>query len=298
MKSMLRAASTMLIVGSMAGLVASNAHAISVTESFANATAPGWTLSGSAILTGTGAPDPAGAGWLRLNPASGGQGYAIYSQSFSIGERVVISFDFANYGGTTDPTADGLSFFLFDAASAFSGGDGGGGFGYTSMPNGALAVGVGDGYDSFFTNGVANSIAVRGPGPGTAFIGGAGPLSPTPQTSARGLTPADPNFRRLTITLTPSGSGSMSVSVELQRGAGVSLVLSSMVVTGLPATVRFGLGASTGANTNAHEVRNFSLASAVSAVPTLSQWGVLILSAMLLLGSLALLSRRTSGSGS
>jgi len=293
-KSMRRTLSTLLLAGTF-GLAAATAHAISVTESFANATAPGWTLSGSATLTGTGAPDPAGSGWLRLTPASGGQGYAIYSNAFATTESAVISFDFADYGGVS-PSADGLTFFLFNAAGPFAGGNGGGGFGYVAMANGALAVGVADAFPSDFVNGVPASIAVRGPGPGTAFIAGTGGLSPTPETPARGLTPADPNFRRLTITLAPAGAGSTRVSVELQRGASVSTMLSNVLVSGLPANVRFGFSASTGLFNNIHEVRNFQLttdlASASTAIPTLSEWGIVMLSATLLLGSLAMLSRR------
>jgi hypothetical protein len=292
MKSMRLVVSTLLLAGSLACGVVSTAHALSVTESFANATAPGWTLSGSAVLTGTGAPDPVGSGWLRLTPATGGQGYAIYSQPYETTERVLILFDFADYGGTTNPTADGLAFFLFNAAAPFAGGNGGGGFGYEAMANGALAVGIADGYPSSFVNGIPNSIAVRGPGPGTAFIAGTAGLSPTPETAARGLTSADPNFRRLTIQLTPAGSGSMSVSVQLQTGASVSTVLSNVLVSGLPASVRFGLSAATGANTNIHEVRNFSLNTGAHGIPTLSEWGVLVISTALLLGSLARLSRR------
>src|SRR5262245_1623762 len=125
MTSMRHAASTLLLAGSLACGIATSAHAISVTESSANATAPGWTLSGSAVLTGTGSPDPAGSGWLQLTPATGGQGYAIYSAAFSTSERVVIAFDFADYGGATSPTADGLAFFLFNAATPFAGGNGG-----------------------------------------------------------------------------------------------------------------------------------------------------------------------------
>jgi hypothetical protein len=293
-KSIRRTLSTLLLAGTF-GLAASTAHAISVTESFANATAPGWTLSGSATLTGTGAPDPVGSGWLRLTPASGGQGYAIYSASFATTESAVISFDFADYGGVS-PSADGLTFFLFDAAAPFAPGFGGGNFGYIQMPNGALAVGVADAFPSDFVNFVPASIAVRGPAPTWPFIAGTGGLSPTPETPARGLTPADPNFRRLTITLARAGAGSTRVTVNLQRGASVSTVLSDVLVSGLPANVQFGFSASTGLFNNIHEVRNFQLttklATGSTAVPTLSEWGIVMLSATLLLGSLAMLSRR------
>jgi len=289
MTGMHRVVSSWLVAASMLGL-ASFAHAVTVSESFTGAsTGPGWTLSGSATLTGTGAPDPVGAGWLRLTPASGGQGYAYNSQVLPITQRITVSFEFADWGGTG---ADGLTFFLFNAAEGFSTGNGGGGFGYEAMPTGVLAVGVADGYPSSFTNGTSNAIAVRGPGPGTAFIGGTGGLSPTPETPARGLTPADPNYRRLTITLNPAGAGAMAVSVQLQTGTTVSTVLSNVVVSGLPPNVQFGLSAATGGQTNNHEVRNFSLASGTPVIPTLSQWSLVILATALLLGSLVVLARR------
>ena len=125
-------------------------------------------------------------------------------------------------------------------------------------------------------------------------MNGTAGLSPTPATPARGLTPVNPNFRRITITLVPAGAGSMSVTVQLQAGANSSTVLSNVVVSGLPSSVRFGLSAATGALWNTHEVRNFSLVSgsAVAAVPALSQWGVVVLAAMLLLGSLVALRLR------
>jgi hypothetical protein len=281
----------LLLAGSMVGFT-SIAHAVTVTESFTGATTgPGWTLSGSASLTGTGAPDPIGSGWLRLTPVSGGVGYAYFSQVLPITERITVSFEFADWGGSG---ADGLTFFLFDAGGGFTTGGGGGTFGYETMPTGALAVGIADGFASSFTNSTANAIAVRGPGPGTAFIGGTGGLSPTPQTAARGLTPADPNYRRVTITLNPAGAGAMAVSVQLQTGATISNVLANVVVSGLPANVRFGLSAATGGLTNNHEVRNYALATgnAVAAIPTLSEWSLVILATMLLLGSMVVLSRR------
>lgn len=284
----------MLVALLAIGPAASVALAVTVSEPFSGATAPGWTFSGSAVLTGTGVPDPVGAGWLRLNPASGGQGYAYHSEVLPISQPISVTFNFANYGGS-NPTADGLTFFLFDAGAGFSTGFGGGGMGYENMPTGALAVGIADGFPSSFVSGIPNSIAIRGPAPGTAFVSGTAGLSPTPATPARGLTPADPNFRQLTITMVPAGAGALALTVQLQTGATVATVLSGVVVSGLPANVRFGLSASTGAFTNIHEVRNFTLTGGIltaTEVPTLSEWGVVLLAAMLLAGSFAALRRR------
>ena len=48
-----------------------HAQMVKVQQSFTGATAPGWTLGGSAVLTAAGATpiDPVGSGWLRLTPA-------------------------------------------------------------------------------------------------------------------------------------------------------------------------------------------------------------------------------------
>jgi Bacterial lectin/IPTL-CTERM motif len=288
-------AQRLLFAGAMAGWVASVAHAATVNESFAGAsTGPGWTLAGSAALTGTGIPDPVGSGWLRLTPAIGAvSGFAYHDLVLPISVPITVTFEFAEWGGSTPP-ADGMTFFLFDAAGGFTVGDGGGGFGYTSMPTGALAVGIGDDYPSFFVNSTPDSIAVRGPGPATGFVSGTAGLSPTPGTPARGLTPADANFRRITITIVPAGAGTVAVTVQLRRGGAVSTVLSNVVVTGLPATVRFGVSAATGGATNTHEVRNFSLVSGdgTAAIPTLSEWGTVALAALLVIGSFAALRGR------
>ena len=280
-------AAAMLAIASMP------AHAQSVVEPFSGPTpGPGWTLSGDAVLTGTGGIDPVGAGWLRLNPDTGGMGFAYHDSVVSTAGQIVVAFDFAATGGSAPP-ADGISFFLFDASTPFQPGDGGGSYGYQGMDNGALAIGIDDGYGSGFVSGVSNAIGVAGPGPSTSSIANSGSLAPTPWTSARGLTPADADFRRITITLSPAGSGAMSVTVQLQRGGSVSTVLSGIVVSGLPSQVRFGLSAATGGNVALHEVRNFSLQAqhvAGEPVPTLGDLGIAMLAALLAVTAFA--SRR------
>ena len=68
----------------------------------------GWTLGGtpsSAILTGNGAIDPVGNGWLRLTNATGNQtGFAYNNTAFDLSAGLLIEFDYATWGGRA-PTA-------------------------------------------------------------------------------------------------------------------------------------------------------------------------------------------------
>lgn len=276
-----------------AGLFATAVSALSVNEPFSGpAPGSGWVLSGDATMTGTGAPDPIGSGWLRLTPATGGIGFAYNSAVISTRSPITAAFDFAAYGGSG--SADGLTFFLFSASGGFAPGGGGGSLGYQGSSTGALAVGVIDAYPSGFT-GVSDSVGICGPAPSTGPIADSGSLSPTPATAARGLTSADPNFRRLTITMLPDSPGAMRLTVQLQRGASVATVLSNVLVSGLPESVGFGLSAATGAETNIHEVRNFTLDAQHSAgtpIPSLSTWATLLLAGLLLLAAAAARRRR------
>ena len=163
----------------------------------------GWTLGGtpsSAILTGNGAIDPVGNGWLRLTNATGNQtGFAYNNTAFDLSAGLLIEFDYATWGGTG---ADGYSVYLFDAGvSPFNIGAFGGSLGYaqkgTSASGGACTstanvpgisggyVGIGvDEFGNFAdcgegrylslnnnSNVVPNTISIRGPVVG--FGGGA-----------------------------------------------------------------------------------------------------------------------------
>jgi hypothetical protein len=282
-------------------IAAGNVRAVTtVAESFGNTSAANWTLSGTAQLT---APsiDAAGNGWLRLtDAANGGTGYAYYSQSIPTNQPISVDFDFAMSAGSAPP-ADGMTFFLYDSTVAFSGGAGGGTFGYMCCPGlagGALAVGVSAGYPSLFVDSVADSIAIAGPQPNYTFITGTSALSPTPYAGARGLAPSDPNYRHLHIQMNPTATaGQLSLTVAMQAGATTATVLNNVIVSGLPANVNFGLSAATGGNVATMEARNFSLQSGTAPVvpsPDLSALGRLLLSAGLLalaIGTLALRRR-------
>ncbi|MEU4088714.1 DUF7507 domain-containing protein [Streptomyces aureus] len=147
-------------------------------ETFTGATAnTGFEALGSACLTGAptaGAPGPgthpltgcpaggtgpvppadgAPHGYLRLTDASNDQSAAVlYNHALPANQGLVTTFDQWQYGGTTNPPADGISFFLIDgAASLTSPGAFGGSLGYAQKlpddnPEAQFLPGVNHGY--------------------------------------------------------------------------------------------------------------------------------------------------------
>ncbi|MGW2178079.1 DUF7507 domain-containing protein [Streptomyces sp. NPDC001732] len=104
----------------------------------------------------TGPVPPNGAaphGYLRLTDASNDQSAAVlYNHALPANQGLVTTFDQWQYGGTTNPPADGISFFLIDgAASLTSPGAFGGSLGYAQKlpdddPNQPFLPGVNHGY--------------------------------------------------------------------------------------------------------------------------------------------------------
>ena len=169
------------------------------SEDFKNSSAPGWTLvtrntSPGPRLTGgatadaadpeTGTIDTVGDGWLRLSTTIGSQANAAYLDTVipATNSTITVTFDFAMWEGSG---ADGVTFFMYDAAESFVEGAFGGSIGYaqkTLVSGGdeshpGLAAGyIGVGIDAFgnFSNATegriggigqtTNAVAVRGPG--------------------------------------------------------------------------------------------------------------------------------------
>lgn len=88
------------------------------------ATGPGThPLAGCpAGATGPVPPDNAAPqGYLRLTDASNDQSAAVlYNHALPANQGLVTSFDQWQYGGTTSPPADGISFFLIDGAASLT----------------------------------------------------------------------------------------------------------------------------------------------------------------------------------
>ncbi len=277
------------LLGSLA--TPSPAHAtILLEETFRGTTAPNWTFGavGSSALPFLTAPsiDADGQGWLRLTTTANDQsGFAFYDNPIASGNGFRIEFDFAIWGGTG---ADGISFFLMDGsiASPQPGGFGGS-LGYAQrfdtartppLTPGLTGGYVGIGLDEFgnYSNPTEgriggpgfrpNAVAIRGPWApndpalGYNYLDGATlaqPLAvPNPPPGQNHPDQSGADYRHAIITITPTGE----ITVQIQFGVGnppVTVINNFPIGAPAPPTVRFGFAASTGGQTNFHEIRNF-----------------------------------------
>jgi len=241
-----------------------------IDEDFRNATAPNWTLQGTAALT-AGGVDPAGDGWLRLTSNAGDQaGSAIYNNAFSNGVGIQVSFMYATYGGNG---ADGFTFYLIDGATGSpTVGAAGGALGYSWNHDNPIGPGVTNGYvgigfDEFgnFTNSTANNygtggfaaginanrIGIRGPG-NLNDAGGFPYLTSVATTIATGSRAA---AKHVVITITPAPTQKISVTVDdVAKITDYDISAYTM-----PSTFKMGFSASTGGSTNYHEIRDLTV---------------------------------------
>jgi hypothetical protein len=194
-----------------------------------------------------------------------------------------ITFDFYSYGGSG---ADGISFFLVDGTQPINSPGGfGGSLGYapiltdTGLQGGIKGGYLGVGFDEFGnfsspTSGrtggigvVPNSVAVRG-SQATNYAFLTGNSLPTGTTlSVPGPTATQAKAKRSAeVDLTPDGS--LTVKIDLNGNGnfndpGEVLINNFNVVASgngiLPSTFRLGFAASTGAQTNIHQVGNFTV---------------------------------------
>ncbi|WP_022823634.1 Ig-like domain-containing protein [Hymenobacter norwichensis] len=262
-------------------------------ETFKNASAPNFTISGAARLTGTGQTgnDAVGQGYLRLTSAATDQaGSIIDNVGFDAPDGFTISFEFFAYGGSG---ADGFSVFLVDEAgqpaSGFRIGASGGSLGYAQKTNAPASPGVSRGYigigiDEF--GNFANPTEGRNGGPGftpdAISIRGAGDGSSTtdypyltgtalnqlgfsldvPTTRAQS---GSADYRRAFIDVVPTGSGSTRtyrITVRIQHGSVVTTTVDNVTVSTPPDRLRLGFSGSTGSLTNVHEIRNLNIVQA------------------------------------
>lgn len=261
------------------------ASAVTLNQPMTGATAPGWVVGGSAYLTAGAGVDPAGNGWLRLTePVNDTAGFAYYDSAFDISQGAVIQYDYVTWGGNG---ADGYSIYLFDATYSFSVGASGGSLGYAQKTVAPLNPGLSGGYigigvDEFGnysnptegriggTGSVPNAVAVRGPWNHPSgnyyYLGGnaAGtPLAFSGQAFRPGQSSSQ--YRKVVIYLTPmTAPNYLQIDVYVQFGYNQPL---TPVITGLytgraiPASVKVGYAASTGGQTNYHEIRNLVVSS-------------------------------------
>jgi hypothetical protein len=305
------------VLGSVfAGVLHSASWAVNIAESFTGTSAPAWVLSGNAALTAPGT-DPDGSGWLRLTAASPDQsGSAIYNTAFSSADGVQVTFTYATYGGTG---ADGFSFYLIDGATATPTlGAVGGALGYSmiissarpGVTNGYLGIGF-DEWGNFVASDVGTCVNIACAGtttPNSVGIRGSGSLLTGFDLLARQVfstvgTGSRAGAKIVRITVSPAPN--VTATVEIDSGSGFVTVIPATNVSSavgqapIPATFKMGFGAATGGATNIHEIRGFTTVNApvaatvaAASIPTLSEWGMIILAALLALGSFAILRRR------
>lgn len=255
---------------------------------FTTNSSSGFTLGGTATLTGTSSTSTDGV--LQLTTAAiNVAGFAIDQSSFPAPDGFSISFEFFAYGGTG---ADGFSVFLIDAdktsAAAFTSGATGGSLGYAQksvnnstdspgVPNGYIGIGI----DEFgnFANPTEGRVGGPGPRPDAVSIRGSGlgqdtasisdypylagsgtlPFSLDVTSSTRVISPSDANYRRAYIDVVPQSDGTYKIMVRIQHGLEIYTAINNITVPKPPANLRIGFSGSTGGATNYHEIRNLAI---------------------------------------
>ncbi|MET4140085.1 putative component of type VI protein secretion system/RNase P/RNase MRP subunit p29, partial [Pedobacter sp. UYP1] len=238
--------------------------------------------------------DAQGEGYLRLtNNKTKQKGY-VYSNNVFLGTYGLnIEFEYFTYGGGANG-ADGLSFFLFDAAVAdadFNIGGFGGSLGYAQLnkdgkdfkgvSKGYLGIGL-DEFGNFSNHGegrqgnkdqIPNSIVLRGAGDGFAYVPTNYPLLTTVKTSelvtdpfniaggSRTAKDGDPEYRKVFINLVPRSGGGLLISVSVKHGSVITpVIVKYPYTTPIPAKgLKYGVASSTGDNVNYHEIRGLTL---------------------------------------
>jgi Outer membrane protein beta-barrel domain len=243
-------------------------------ETFEGTTAPGWTLSNSAILT---APsiDAAGSGWLRLTAAVGTEkGLALNSGfSFAGNQPVSVEFNYVSWGGTG---ADGMTLFLYDSstASPMAGAFTGGGLGYCGGAGGYLAIGL-DEFGNFSNPGDKCTAGSGGPGKIPESLVIRGPESSTNvwvnTTSISGgidnpLVTTRPSPKTVLLTLTPAVAPAIGYTITAQfqsaSGQPFQTLFSNVAFPYVPpANLSVGFSGSTGGSTNIHEMQGLAAAT-------------------------------------
>lgn len=258
----------------LAGYAAPANAQFKLQELFEGTTAPGWTLSDSAILT---APsiDVAGSGWLRLTAAANNEkGLALDSGfSFPGNQPVVVRFNYVSWGGTG---ADGMTLFLYDSstASPMAGAFTGGGLGYCGGSGGYLAIGL-DEYGNFSNPGDRCTAASGGPGRTPESLVIRGPESSTnawvATTSISGGidnpgAASRPSPKTVQLILTPAVAPAVGYTITAQfqsaSGQAFQTLFSNVAFAyAAPANLSVGFSGSTGGSTNNHELQGLVAAT-------------------------------------
>ena len=264
------------ILGSFEGSTLDNGWSMPSSETIGGS--GGSTLSNDASLTGTNSIP----GWLQLTAATTSQvGWVYNTTPFPSSAGVLVSFDYADYGGTG---ADGLTFFLFGSNSgdpdgstplSLTTGPTGGSLGYADCPgshqDGLTNAYVGIGFDEFgnFSNtsfacdldggygpGLnPNRLVVRGPGSAqTGYPYETSALITDPGNASEHLTGSGiTDYRHVTILITPTGL--LSVYVTFPDGNTQTVTSGYQLPADPPTYLQLGFVASTGGSTDYHDIR-------------------------------------------
>ncbi len=229
-------------------------------------------------------PDAVGSGALRLTSADPDQAsFVIYDRPINDSSGLSITFNIHSYGGDG---ADGISFFLIDGnASPTQAGAVGGSLGYSSdgtnpgLLGGYLGIGF-DEYGNFSNTQYGAGGPVSGTGansllPDSIAVHGSQANSYNYLVGTETLTPGIDETsgnrpsaqKKVQIDLTPDGL--LSVQIDLNNDgvfSGADEIPSALqnynVVANngaLPSTFKFGFSASTGSQTNIHEITGLNV---------------------------------------
>jgi autotransporter-associated beta strand protein len=279
------------------------AQVVTVNQSFTGATVPGWSFGGNGAYT----PTLSGtANGLTLTTNAGNEAtYAYDTSAFSSANATIaVQFTYSASNGSAQP-ADGITFFLANAATissqGFNPGAYGGSLGYAqkttagtggvgggSNINGMVGGYLGLGLDQYgnYSNGTEgriggintpnltpNAIAVRGPGSGLNgynYLGGTQTL-PTNFSATASSTPVVTNFE-LTISATNQ------VVVYMEQGSVYTQIFTAdLSGYSRPANMILGFTGSTGGQDSTQQIANVLLTSVTANLWTNtgadSKWG-------------------------
>lgn len=240
-----------------------------LTAGSGSGTIPACASGTSGGLTGN-TPDTSGNGTLLLTRAvSNDIGGIVSLNSFPSSAGFSVTFKAVSYGGNG---ADGISFFLLDAAQGIPAalGSPGGSLGYVGIPGGFLGLGI-DEYGNFSTPGCGGWTCSGG----TGFAPNAVALRGLTSNSNPYITGATPGFSlwsnvltrqyatQHTYTITMTSAGMISVAID--GTTYISNVNAAAQTGSIPAYLRVGIASSTGGVTNIHEIYSFSVSSLASA---------------------------------
>lgn len=202
-----------------------------------------------------------GGGCYQLTPAANSQTGSIWNTSTQIdlSRTFDISFDlYYGDGSSGAGGADGVTFTLQNIGTSALGGSGGG-MGYDGLSPSVAAAFKTYTYDymSFYANGAVSPVA-----------------------STASLPNADDSFHKVLITWDPTNT-----TMQLYFDGALQVTWVNDIVnnyfSGNP-TVYWGFTAATGGANADHRVCNIQLNTYPTTVPTLSQWGIIILILLIL----------------